>query len=80
MVGLQRRHWYAKAVGAPVHVPVVVVRVSVPVTIGAAVAIGDPGGPTTNGVVADVAVADPSRFVPVTVTRTVEARSPLTSV
>ena len=49
-------------------------------TVGASVATGDPGGPTTNGVVADVAVAVPSPFFPETTIRIVDARSPSTMV
>ena len=84
VVALQRRHWNANAVGVPVQVPVVAVSVApgptMPSISGAAVTVGEPGGPATKPVAAEVDVAAPSRFRPETVTRSVEARSPFVSV
>ena len=51
-----------------------------PATSGAAVAVGDPGGPATTVVTAELEVTEPRRFRPTTSTRSVEARSPAVTV
>ena len=75
----QRRHWYAKDVGLPVQVPFAAVSVcpccADPETVGNAVFPGGAGGAPTTAVCAEVADEDPTAFVPVTVTRTVEPTS-----
>jgi len=84
VVGLHRRHWKANEVGLSVQVPVVAVSTApgptTPSTTGPAVTIGAPGGPTTNLVDTELAVADPSPFRIETVTRIDDARSLSTSV
>ena len=78
---LQRRHWYANEVGLPAHAPVSTVTVvpacAVPEIKGVAVDVGEPGGPATTAVELELVAIEPRRFRPVTVTRRVEARSPV---
>jgi hypothetical protein len=72
-------------VGSPDQVPGVAVNVdptvSVPIRMfGGALAVGDPGGPVTTFESAELEVAAPSRFRPVTVTLSDESRSPVVTV